>query len=143
VNDSFLDPAEDLSDDAILAHAAPIHAPPTRARVGQVGRSVMIAGSGERTVVLSRRALLGPSKPRTGIRPWLLWSLAGLVAFAAGGVVSSALSAERKAVTRAAPAVVAKPAVTSPSAPATAAPEKPIERVRVVSVGDLPLESAR
>ena len=107
----------------------------------QARRSVVIAerGADDRTVVLSRRALGQLEKGgKRRLRPWLVWGMAGVFEFGAGGVLSSWLSAKR------APQAAAKPAPprTAPP-PQAAAARGPEPSVRVVSVGDLPLEKRR
>jgi hypothetical protein len=94
-------------------------------------------GSDDRTVVLSRRDF-GQLGKRRRFRPWLVWGMAGVFAFGAGGVLSSWLSAKRAAqpVSKPAPAPAARPAQP-------AAARGPDPSVRVVSVGDLPLEKRR
>lgn len=125
---------EELSDDAIVSQQSAAHAPPTRANVVIEDQSVVVAdlppeidpsevmatrqlsaypGSRDPTMLIQRAPPPPPPSSRTNWLIVAIWLLAGLLAFAFGGVL--ALLSARNAATPA-------PAPVSPAQPATPAP---------------------
>jgi len=131
------DVIEELGDDAIVAQQAVVHAPPQRTHVVEEAQTIMVseqppdpmdtAMTAQRprydprrydpTVVV--RAVRGPlniprvKPPRRrtpGWVPWLIWGIAGLIAFAVGGFLA-VWSANRN---------------VQPAQPAPAGPEPPV-----------------
>lgn len=149
-----------MGDDAIVAHAAPVHAPQRRVQVRHASRSVVIRERGwsDRTVVVPKRVMqrFQAAGRRSAWQLWLVWALAGAVAFAVGCLLALKLLGGRSEPARAAiqpqPAVAAPATpranrsssrahpVTTPPAATPAAAQGPATE-RVVSVHELPLES--